>query len=185
MEEAAVKPIQAFSSQRGFSLIELVLACALGAAFSGLMIQALLADAQSGQSLAQRLRQRTLQRRTLALIKSDLQQSDLVEQDPRPELSSCNLSGRVPVLQLQTKAGVITYSIGAPPSSIWRRQVLLRCGPAFGLDGSLSLGGAAQNRVVLDNLPEVTDAPLRIERQPEQGLLHVQLIASRMDVELP
>ena len=62
------------------------------------------------------------------------------------------MAGREPVLQLTTTAGVITYSRGASPSSIWRGEVVMRCGPAYGMDGRLS-SGAAQNRVVLDQLP--------------------------------
>ena len=36
-------------------------------------------------------------------------------------------------------------------SAIWRGWVLMRCGPAFGLDGEPSRG-ASLNRVVLDGL---------------------------------
>jgi len=55
------------------------------------------------------------------------------------------------VLQINTAEGPITYSLGLPPSSIWRGRVLMRCGPAFGLDGEPSRG-ASQNRVVIDAL---------------------------------
>lgn len=46
----------------------------------------------------------------------------------------------------------ITYSQGAAPSAIWGGQVLMRCGPAFGIDGAQNLDGAWQNRVVLDGV---------------------------------
>jgi hypothetical protein len=74
------------------------------------------------------------------------------------------------VLQLQTPAGPITYTAGSPPSPIWRRRVLMRCGPAFGLDGEPS-GGAAQNRVLLDGLSQ---PGLEAAVEPD-GLLHLRL----------
>ena len=45
-----------------------------------------------------------------------------------------------------------TYSVGQPPSGIWRGHVLMRCGPAYGLDKEISAGSQHQNRVVLDQL---------------------------------
>ena len=74
------------------------------------------------------------------------------------------------MLQLQTPAGPITYTVGSPPISIWRRRVLLRCGPAFGLDGEPSVG-AAQNRVLLDGLSQ----PGREAAVEPDGLLHLRL----------
>jgi len=74
------------------------------------------------------------------------------------------------VLQLQTPAGPITYTVGSPPSAIWRRRVLMRCGPAFGLDGEPSTG-AAQNRVLLDGL---SVPGLEAALEPD-GLLHLRL----------
>jgi hypothetical protein len=62
----------------------------------------------------------------------------------------------MPVLQMNTSAGPITYSVGAPPSAIWQGQVLMRCGPAYGLHGTLAVGGQPQNRVLIDGL---TDQP--------------------------
>ena len=64
---------------------------------------------------------------------------------------ACNLAGRTLVLHLATAAGPITYSLGKPAEPIWRGRVLMRCGPAFGLDGEPS-AGASLNRVVLDGL---------------------------------
>jgi hypothetical protein len=62
------------------------------------------------------------------------------------------LAGRSPVLHVSTASGAITYSVGAAPSAIWRGQVLMRCGPAYGLDGELTTGTQALNRVVIDGL---------------------------------
>ena len=71
-----------------------------------------------------------------------------------PELlSACNLAGRQPWLQILGADGsVTTYSLGSPPSAIWRGQVLMRCGQAYGVDGQIKVGTRFQNRVVLDGL---------------------------------
>ena len=63
----------------------------------------------------------------------------------------CGLGGRRSVLELQTESGIIVYSQGTPPSSIWRGEVLMRCGPAFSLSGAASVG-QFQNRVLIDGL---------------------------------
>ena len=65
--------------------------------------------------------------------------------------TACGLGGRDPVLQLQAPVGPITCTVGSPPSPIWRRRVLMHCGPAFGLNEEPSTG-SAQNRVLLDGL---------------------------------
>ena len=77
-----------------------------------------------------------------------------------PELvSACNLAGRQPWLQILGADGSITtYSLGSPPSPIWRDQVLLRCRPAYGLDGQIQAGSTSQNRVVLDGLTSLPGA---------------------------
>ncbi len=74
------------------------------------------------------------------------------------------------VLQLQTPACPITYTVGGAPSAIWRGRLLMRCGPAFGLHGEPS-AGAAQNRVLLDGL---TDPGLEAALEPD-GLLRLEL----------
>ena len=143
---------QACCGQTGFSLVELLLALSLGLALSGVMLQGLIADGRSSQRLVRVLRDRAIQRRTLDLIRHDLQQATAVSEAPELEQPTCNLAGRTPVLQMSTPAGPITYSVGDAPSAIWRGQVLMRCGPAYGLEGALSAGTAAQNRVVMDGL---------------------------------
>lgn len=162
-----------------------MLAVSLGMVLSGVMLQALLSDGQRTQVFAQRLRQRTEQRRTLMLIKADIQQSAEVLEDPNPDLSLCPLAGRHPVLQIQTSVGVITYSLGPPPGSIWRRQVLMRCGPSYGLDGAFSVRGIMQNRVVIDNLPKISEEPFLALADRQLGSLQLRLMASRLFVELP
>ncbi len=144
----------------GFSLLELLLALGLGLTLSGVILQALLADGQISLRLGRLVREKDNQRRTLALVQLDLQRSLSVSPNPGAEVSPCGLAGRPPVLHLHTSAGAITYSVGAAPSGIWRGQVLMRCGPAFGLDGATNWASAAQNRVVIDGLAP-TPAPWR------------------------
>ena len=68
-------------------------------------------------------------------------------------MSACNLAGRQPWLQILGADGSITtFSLGSPPSPIWHGQVLMRCGPAYGLDGQIQAASTPQNRVVLDGL---------------------------------
>ena len=134
----------------GFSLVELMLSLSLGLALSGVMLQGLMAEGQNGARLSRLLRERAWQRRTLELVKSDLAQAIVVSETPELELHGCNLSGRQPVLHLSTAAGPITYSVGPAPSVIWRGRVLMRCGPAFGLDGQFTNGSQSLNRVVIE-----------------------------------
>ena len=79
------------------------------------------------------------------------------------------------MLLLTTAAGVITYSRGASPSSIWRGEVVMRCGPAYGMDGRLT-SGAAQNRVVLDQLPQDEGHGLSARHEPALGAVSVRLM---------
>ena len=87
-------------------------------------------------------------------------------------------------LQLTTTAGVITYSRGASPSSIWRGEVVMRCGPAYGLDGLLS-AGAAQNRVVLDQLPQHEAHGFSARHEPALGAVSVRLMGQELLLEVP
>jgi hypothetical protein len=136
----------------GFSLVELMLSLSLGLALSGVMLQGLMADGQNSGRFSRLLRERAAQRRTLELIKGDLAQATAISTTPELEHHACGLAGRTPVLHLGTTGGPITYSVGAAPSAIWRGQVLMRCGPAFGLDGAITSGSQALNRVVIDGL---------------------------------
>ena len=146
--------IQPSEATAGFSLLELLLALSLGLVLSGVMLQGLIQEGQNGQRLARLLRERAVQRRTLALVKADLAQATGISPTPQLEQPSCNLAGRLPVLHLSSSAGAITYAVGPAPSAIWRGRVLMRCGPAYGLDGQLSAGSTPQNRVVIDGLAE-------------------------------
>ena len=74
------------------------------------------------------------------------------------------------MLSMETEGRQITYSVGTPPSQIWRGLVLMRCGPAYGLAGEIS-GGASQNRVVMDGL---TSEGLRVETD-SSGVVRLRL----------
>ena len=156
----------------GFTLVELLLAMALGVLLSGVAIQLLLGDARSSGGLAKRFQLRGWQRRTLALVKQDLDRAS--SWGVRPESSRmwpCALAGRQPRLVISPRDGstAVVYSIGAAPSPIWRGPVLMRCGPAFTLDGRPS-GGAYQNRVVLDGVERFS-----VDDHPELPVLLLQL----------
>lgn len=140
-------------AQQGFSLVELMLAMSLGLVFSGVMIQALLGEGENAQQFTRALRERTYQRRAVALIRSDLERTrQVIEDNASDPATACGgLGGRRRVLTLETAEGTIVYSVGAAPSGIWRGRVLMRCGPAFGEYGQAS-AGAFQSRVVLDGL---------------------------------
>ncbi len=149
--------------QAGFSLVELLLSLSLGLLLSGLVLQALVGEGQNAQRFTRLLRERTHQRRALALIRSDLERATAVvspEEGPLPVI--CGLNGRTPVLQLVTPSAAgkatVTYSVGAPPSGIWEGRVLVRCGPAYELEGGVNSEATYQSRVVLDRLAPAATA---------------------------
>ena len=85
------------------------------------------------------------------------------------------MAGRTPVLNFETDAGPITYSLGSAPSAIWRKKVLMRCGPSYGLDGLLNSGGSSPNRVVIDGLMSIDEEPFVAEISAQQGSLYLAL----------
>ena len=164
--------LQIDCERAGFTLVELLSAVALGALLSGVAVQLLLGDARASGGLARRFQLRGWQRRTLALVKHDLDRASSWQ--VRPDSSRiwpCALAGRQPQLAIFTRDGsaAVVYSIGAAPSSIWRGPVLMRCGPAFTLDGRPS-AGAYQNRVVLDDIERFS-----VDDHPELPVLLMQL----------
>ena len=154
----ALLPPSALNIGAAFSLPELLLALGLGLVLSGIVLRSLVAGGQAGERLVANLQERRLQQRALALVESDLRQADRLSLLPLQEQHSCGMAGRTPVLHLSTSSGPITYSVGIAPSSIWRSQVLMRCGPAYTLAGELSVNTTAQNRVVLDGLSQQAPA---------------------------
>lgn len=168
----------------GFTLLELLLALSLGTALFALLLRLIGADLRLGSAMAERLQTTGLQRRTLALIKAEIATAQGWMVDPPPSKAwPCALSGRRPVLALAMGAGdpdargsaVIIYSVGRAPSAIWQGQVLMRCGPSYGLDGVINLEGAYQNRVLLDALPDRSVPGFSAQNHPTLPLLQLQL----------
>ena len=103
--------------------------------------------------MARHLLLRRLQQRTLQLIKDDLATASSRRLDPSAESDwSCPMAGRQPLLAITPRHGgsPVVYSLGKAPSTIWRGSVLMRCGPAFNLQGHTRHNSTYQNRVVLD-----------------------------------
>jgi type II secretory pathway pseudopilin PulG len=137
-------------SAKGFSLVELLLALGLALILCGGIAQMQVALQRSADLAMRVLRERRFQDRTLDLIRSDVLRSEAIGLGGAAA-GPCGLGGRRSVLELQTESGTIVYSQGSPPSSIWRGEVLMRCGPAFSLTGAASVG-QYQNRVLIDGL---------------------------------
>lgn len=175
-------------ASEGFSLLELLLSMAIGLTLCGAMVQMLQADGRLSGTLARRMSERSSQRRTLELIRSEVQRAEAVRGDGDSS-SLCGLGGRRVALELDTLQGTITYTVGAAPSGIWRGEVLMRCGPAYGLHGEPS-AGMAQNRVLIDALPEdglqveeLGEGRLRLRlRQQVPGGGGTQLIDSELTI---
>ena len=160
-------------STTGFTLVELLLASALGVVVCSMALQLLIGDAARSSALAETLRLRRLQGRTLALLQLDLAQAGSWQVAPVVDPSwPCSIGERQPLLAITPLNGShpVVYSLGTAPSGLWRGRVLMRCGPAFDLQGQPSNHGAYLNRVVLDRVEA-----FRIEQDPQLPLLHLQL----------
>ena len=175
--------------------MELLLACSLGLVVFAVAVQALLSEQRLGGRLGVLLRQRQLLLRANQLITADVERGMAIA----PALTaSCNLAGRQLFMQILSSDGELTtYTVGAPPSVIWRGRVLMRCGPSYGLDGQVRSGGAYQNRVVLDGLPQdswnwsgcqlptaQSNAQLPVCWEPASGLVQWQLQLQRDGVSV-
>ena len=139
----------------GFTLVELMLAALLGCLLCGVVFQLLFAETRQGGSLAESLRLKQWQRRTLELVKGDLEHASSWQIDPDAATTlPCGLAGRQPKLAITPPDGSdpVLYSLGPAPSPIWRGAVLMRCGPAVDLQGGVRSGSRYQNRVVLDGV---------------------------------
>ena len=148
--------------------MELLLTLSLGLVLSGIMLQALLGESTSSQRFGRLLRERTMALRGLELIRDELQLASAAATDPSSLPApgpACSLAGRTPVLHLHTAVGAITYTVGSKPGAIWRGQVLMRCGPAYGLDGMLN-AGSVQPRVLVDGL-EADGFEVTLSSQPQ------------------
>ena len=141
----------------GFGLLDALLSACIGSVLAMGLLQGLLADARITQRFSRQIQERQNQARLFDLLRSDLSLATAISAHPEQEIPACSLAGRQPVLHLSTASGPITYSVGAPPSSLWRGQVLMRCGPAYGLDGTVAAAATAVSRVVLDALRAPTE----------------------------
>lgn len=167
----------------GFTLVELLLAAGLGAVFCGVLLQLLLGDLRLTGAMAQRLQARRQQQRTLTLMRAEGELGYGVVADPQPSAAwPCGLAGRRPVLAValspedpDARQHAIVYSVGSAPSPIWRGQVLMRCGPAYGLDGRMDLTSTFQNRVLLDGLPEGGVEGLQAMPHPTLPVVTIEL----------
>ena len=134
----------------GFALVEVMLALVIGLAVLLLMAEALLADSGYARRLGRLLRERVVAQRALALIAGEVQQAELITRSsPTGDTKGCGLAGRGVRLHLQVPAGAIVYSLEANPSAIWRGTALMRCGPVYGVDGSLH-AGTRESSVLID-----------------------------------
>jgi len=173
----------AHRTAKGFTLVELLLAAGLGTVLCGALLQLLLGDLRLTGAMAQRLQARRQQQRALALIREEAELGYGVVADPQPSADwPCGLAGRRPVLAIalsrqdpDARQHAIVYSIGSAPSPIWRGQVLMRCGPAYGLDGRMDPTSNAQNRVLLDALPLEGGGGLEVNAHPQLPVLELQL----------
>ena len=169
-------------AENGFTLIELLLSLSLGSLLFVVLLQLIGADLRLGNTMASRLRESAQQRQTLELIRGELAMGSGWEVDPTPSHQwSCGMAGRQPVLAIgldgsdsRASAQTIVYSVGAAPSAIWRGQVLMRCGPAYGLDGVIRQGGKAQNRVLIDGLPK-EGLGFQARQDAHSRVLHLEL----------
>lgn len=153
-----MKSISAFqrlqpNQRNGFSLVEMIVSLSLGGLIFLLLLQAVIADSLRSSRALDLFRVKSSQKLALNLIELDLSYGGLIDDlSFKQEQSSCPLSGRTSVLTLETHVGVITYMVGPAPSKIWHGDVLMRCGPAYGLNGALQSSDYFQNRVVIDGL---------------------------------
>jgi len=158
---------------QGFTLVELMLAALMGCLLCGVAFQLLLAETRQRGSLAESLQLKQWQRRTLELLKGDLEHAShwVIALEPTSRWP-CALAGRQPKLAITPTDGSdpILYSLGPAPSPIWRGAVLMRCGTAFDLQGGIRSGSRYQNRVVLDGVDR-----FQLTQPPGLQVLQIQL----------
>ena len=172
------------SSSDGFTLLELMLSLSLGALLFALMLRLIGADLQLGRAMALRLSESSRQRRSLELIREELGSAHGWMVDPPVSNRwPCRMNGRRPVLAIATQQAdaqargdrAIVYSVGSAPDAIWRGEVLMRCGPAYSLDGVPNLRGAFQNRVLLDALPNDIGSGFTARPHPQWPVLQLEV----------
>ncbi len=168
----------------GFTLLELLLALSLGTLLCALMLRLIGADLQLSRAMAVRLSETSRQRRSLELIREELGLAHgWMVNPPVSNRWPCRMSGRRPVLAIATQLddsqargeGAIVYSVGSAPDVIWRGQVLMRCGPAYSLDGVPNVRGTFQNRVLLDALPLTRGSGFTASPHPQLPVLQLEI----------
>ena len=177
-----IKRLLKTRAESGFTLIELLLSLSLGTMLFVVLLQLIGADLRLSNTMASRLRESAQQRRTLELIRAELAIGSGWEVDPAVSHEwPCGMAGRQPVLaigldgsNIKLSSQTIVYSVGAAPSPIWRGQVLMRCGPAYGLNGVIRPEGKAQNRVLIDGLPK-NGLGFQVRQDPRSRVLHLEL----------
>jgi prepilin-type N-terminal cleavage/methylation domain-containing protein len=143
----------------GFSLTELLVTLALSGLVGAMVLTLLVGDLRQMGGLGRWLRERQAGERALELVRAEVQRAEGVtlQSGAVPLPTGCGLAGRIFVMQLQGRnrggqSVAVLFSRGVAPSPIWRGDVLVRCGPAYGLDGEWS-EGIAVSRVLIDALP--------------------------------
>ena len=168
----------------GFTLLELLLALSLGTLLFALMLSLIGADLQLGRAMAMRLSETSRQRRSLELIREELGLAHgWMVNPPVSKRWPCRMGGRRPVLAIATQLDdaqargdrAIVYSVGSAPDVIWRGQVLMRCGPAYSLDGVPNVRGAFQNRVLLNALPLSMGSGFTASPHPQLPVLQLEI----------
>lgn len=147
------------STQRtrsGFTVVELLVTLLLGSLVSAAVLQLLVGDLRQVGRLGRWLREQQASERALGLMREELQRAEWValSAGAAPLPTGCSLAGRRFILQMAARTATgelaqVVYTFGVAPSSIWRGAVLMRCGPAYSLDGSWSEGSAVP-RVLID-----------------------------------
>ena len=144
-----------FLTRRGFTLVELLAGISLGVLISMVIIDALVAETGNSIRLARVWRERAATLRALEMMRSELAQAQRASPSVignAPQSCGLNRSTRTVVLYMQTSQGIISYSLETNPDDIWRNTVLMRCGPDYNQNGSLSAASQPRTYVVLDGL---------------------------------
>lgn len=166
-----------FSTQRGFTLVELLAGISLGVLISMVIIEALVAETGNSIRLARIWRERAATLRVLEMMRGELAQAQRASPSVignAPQRCGLNRSTRTVVLYMQTSKGIISYSLETNPENIWRNTVLMRCGPDYDLNGSLSASSQPNSDVVLDGLSANGVAI----SQPTNGILKIEISQS-------